>query len=673
VSHLQPPPRKRLPLPVRPHGVDALPVLVVYVVALYGIPSVLVVGPLGAAGAPAQIIGILMLLWWLAAQLILIARPQRGNPVHWLLLAFAVAVVASYAAGMSRPVLDSLEVRSADRAMLSLCAWCGVLLVISDGISTRARLERLIRVVAGGATFIAVLGMLQFFFALDLAHFIKIPGLSVNSAFGELFDRSGYRRVSGTTSHPIEFGVVLAATLPLVLHTARFTGSRVAARWWWAAVMVVAISLPLSVARSAIIGGAIDAMFLFHTWPGWLKRRALVVGVIGAGLMSVVVPGLLGTIRGLFLNAGSDPSTQGRTADYAPVAQYVVQHPFLGRGFGTFIPDLYRTLDNQYLGLLVETGFLGLLAFLALVFGTVTIAGRIRRSTQDPRTRDLAQCLKAGIVVITVDAATFDAFGFAVCVGTLFLLLGIVAMLWHTHERDHPLPQPRTVRAEQPGRRALRIGGLIASVGIVFCLLVGLARVAVPETEFQAQAAVLLVPPQGEDQTAFSRSGNATLATSVLHDVVVSPVVRAELAKTAPGEYEVAIGDGSLMMGTDVPGYGPTMRIAASGDTAAAAKKTLEAVIRQTHEQLAAIQRRTGVPDSEAIAVRVAATNPPHEVVGRRSRAFAAALALLTLCGVAGFIAMSGGILQRPGRRRSRPRSADPATRPVPRRPRESV
>ena len=164
----------------------------------------------------------------------------------------------------------------------------------------------------------------------------------------------------------------------------------------------------------------------------------LVVGGVGLLGMSVVVPGLLGTIKGLFLNAGSDPSTQGRTADYAPVLRYVAESPLSGRGFGTFIPGIYRTLDNQYLGLLVETGVLGVLAFLMLVVGTVVVAGQVRRRSTDDQTRDLAQCLKAGIVVIAVDAATFDALG----------LRGVLGAAVRARRRGG-----RDVEDRSPGRR----------------------------------------------------------------------------------------------------------------------------------------------------------------------------------------------------------------------------
>ncbi len=628
--------------PERDRSGDVLWALVVYVVALFGIPSSLVLAPLGAAGSPAQIIGMVMCAWWAASQLLPARGPVRRTPVHWLLLGFVVAVLASYVAGMSRPLFSGLEVNSADRGLLALFAWCGVALVISEGITSGERLRTFLRTLAIGATFVAVLGCLQFFFGLDLAHYVKIPGLSVNNTFGEIFGRSGYRRVSGTTAHPIEFGVVLSALLPLVIHFARFAPTRSQARFWWVAVCVVGASLPLSVARSAMIGGAIAVLYLFHTWPSALQRRMLVVG--GAGLlgMSFVVPGLLGTIKGLFLNAGSDPSTQGRTADYAPVLRYVAESALSGRGFGTFIPGIYRTLDNQYLGLLVETGVLGVLAFVTLVVGTVVVAGQVRRRSTDDRTRDLAQCLKAGIVVIAVDAATFDALGFAVCSGLLFVFVGAVAVMSKT-------APPAAAVPAAAGRRRPSAGVVAIALLLALCTVAAAHSLTRSHQEFAARGSIVLIPPQRSDETAFVRSQSATVAASVLRDVLISPQVRADVARRVGGDYEVAIGDASLMPGSDALGFGPILRVSATSPDADVAGATRLEVLAAAERQLVRIQREAGTPASEDISLRTYAADQVDLISGRPPRAVVGFDLLVFLVLAAGVT--HPAVLRRVGRR----------------------
>ena len=117
---------------------DAVPALVTYVVALLAIPSALIVGPLGSAGTPAQIAAFGLFAWWLVSRVISRPLRERTNPVKWLVAIFAIAVLSAYVAGMTRPIAYAIEVNSADRYCLSLCAWCGVVLVLADGITSEA-------------------------------------------------------------------------------------------------------------------------------------------------------------------------------------------------------------------------------------------------------------------------------------------------------------------------------------------------------------------------------------------------------------------------------------------------------------------------------------------------------------------------------------------------------
>ena len=82
--------------------------------------------------------------------------------------------------------------------------------------------------------------------------------------------------------------------------------------------------------------------------------------------MYVSVPGLLGSIQGLFSNAGKDPSIASRTGSYDIAGQFISSSPIIGRGFGTFLPK-YWILDNAYLGLMIEAGAVGLLSLLTLI------------------------------------------------------------------------------------------------------------------------------------------------------------------------------------------------------------------------------------------------------------------------------------------------------------------
>jgi O-antigen ligase len=151
---------------------------------------------------------------------------------------------------------------------------------------------------------------------------------------------------------------------------------------------------------------------------------------VGAGLSAVyvILPGVLGTMLRLFTGISEDASTRSRTDSYALAFEFIRQHPVFGRGLSTFLPR-YRILDNQYLGLLIEAGIVGLVAFLALLVTALVVALRLSRTLLDPSDRSLARSLMATIACAALSCATFDVFGFPQVSGMLFFAIGAIGAL----------------------------------------------------------------------------------------------------------------------------------------------------------------------------------------------------------------------------------------------------
>ncbi|MFP5372635.1 MAG: hypothetical protein ACLGI3_18075, partial [Actinomycetes bacterium] len=197
----------------RRRRIDPVTVLSAYLFLLVVVPATLVVGPLGAAGAPASLFATGCLAWWVLARVDRRLGLVRGRqPMRLVAAGFFVSMMASYAAGAVR-VAQAVELRASDRAVLRMLAGLGVLLLAADGVRTRVDLDRLLRnvTIAGGV--LAVLGLVQFLFGLEITTYIRIPGLEDLVPPQLIQQRSVFRRVPGTTSHPIEFGVTLAMLL----------------------------------------------------------------------------------------------------------------------------------------------------------------------------------------------------------------------------------------------------------------------------------------------------------------------------------------------------------------------------------------------------------------------------------------------------------------------------
>jgi polysaccharide biosynthesis protein PslJ len=409
--------------------VDSVTLLTVYLFFLLAIPSALVFAPLGGAGSPSTIFGAVLFIWYLLNWLHPSSPFGNGQlPMRAAALAFFCAILASYAAANRHP-LPALEANGADRGLILTCGWLGVLLLATDGINGIERLQVLLRRIVFGATAMGILGIIQFFTSLDAARYIVIPGLVANQPYIDVSLRGSLNRVSATAIHPIEFGFVLAVILPIAIHQARYAKSGLRIRRWLQ-VAVIAVTMPMTVSRSAMLGLAIGLIVILPTWPKRDRRVAYVVTVISLFALRAIIPGLLGTLRNLFFEVGSDSSTQSRTAAFGHAAPLISSHPLLGQGFGTFLPNVMFFTDDQYLNSLIEIGVVGFVAILALFVTGWLLARSVRRISDDAEIRHLAQCLAASVAVMLVCYATFDAFYFTMAAGLTFLVLGCIGALW---------------------------------------------------------------------------------------------------------------------------------------------------------------------------------------------------------------------------------------------------
>jgi hypothetical protein len=389
------------------------------------IPSRLVFAPLGSAGSVAQMTGLLMLAWWLQSRVSGAWRNQLPM-VAIATLIYLTSTAASYVAAARRPI-PPIEISAADRGLLSAVAYTGIVLFTVDGLRQRSTLDSVLRrlVLCGGI--IGLIGLLQFATGHLLIDYIEIPGLSPNNELGGLDSRGGLNRPSGTAIHPIEFGAVLTMLMPLALHYA-LSDTRESLLRRWLPVATMAGSIGVCISRSAMVSAALSLAILLPTWPRAVRRRAYVA--IPAVLVAfyLLIPGLLGTIAALFTGIGGDTSAQSRTDSAQIALDFIPRAPWFGRGARTFLPS-YRILDNQYLLSAIETGFVGVAAFLLLAASAVLAAHRIRRLTRDPVTASLAQALLAAVVTATISTALYDAFSFPMAVTLFFLLVGACGAL----------------------------------------------------------------------------------------------------------------------------------------------------------------------------------------------------------------------------------------------------
>jgi O-antigen ligase len=227
--------------------------------------------------------------------------------------------------------------------------------------------------------------------------------------------------------------------LPLAVYyglQARKNGRRV---WpWWASCLLLGAAMFFSLSRSAMLGLAAAGIPLFLTWSARRRLAAIGTALVFLVVMRLAVPGLLGTILGLFTFFNEDTSVSYRTHDYPVVISQFLDHPLLGRGLGTWYAPKHQVFDNQYLLSLVEIGIVGLVGFCS-VFGVAVYAAiRTRRAAADQDGRDLATALLAAVMVPLVGSFTFDLTLFGVVTGLTFVLFGSVGALLRAATGESP-------------------------------------------------------------------------------------------------------------------------------------------------------------------------------------------------------------------------------------------
>lgn len=430
-----------MPVLFRSGAITIVGLLVIFLALQFLLPARLVIGGMGAVGRPSVAIGILLAFLWAVSAVRPHHLPGGRQPIRWVVGIFLGIQLIGYAVGFDRlPPIG--QASAADRWIILVISFAGVILAVADGIVTRSDLDRLLQAVLMFAGAMSVVGILQFFGIVDLTRYIRLPGLRLNADLIAISSRgdADFPRVAGTANHYIEFGVVLALVLPIAIHYVLFAppGRRRSRRW--VTVALIATGIPLSISRSAVITVLVGIALLSTIWTWRQRFNALVITVIGTAAFHTVNRGVLGTIRALFTNASNDPSVTARLERTDRVMELWHRRPLLGWGAGMVTPEEFLLLDNQFYMFLLAGGLVGVAAFL-LLFTIPYLLGRsVRLRGRDEETRHLGQSLAVTMPAAAVASATFDSFSFATFVAVMCVFVGATGALWRLDRTAPPRP-----------------------------------------------------------------------------------------------------------------------------------------------------------------------------------------------------------------------------------------
>jgi hypothetical protein len=227
-------------------------------------------------------------------------------------------------------------------------------------------------------------------------------------------DELGRPEILGPAEAGLELACMLALALPIALVGAMQSKVR-RDRFLYALAVCILLAAALSTyKKSALVTPAVLVVMLVIFRPRSVVRLlpiAAVLFVIVHFLAPGAIGGVIQQLTGSKLTAVG--TTTHRTSGYEAVRPLIWGRPALGQGYGSYNANDLRILDSQILMSLIETGVLGLLAYLAMILSVLGTARPIFSGRdRDGEGARLALALGVGAIAFFVSSFLYDTMSF---------------------------------------------------------------------------------------------------------------------------------------------------------------------------------------------------------------------------------------------------------------------
>ena len=376
---------------------------------------------------------------WLSSALIDRGWLRRTGIVDAPVTLFVLCIAASLMANPARVAsVSSVVVKS----LLFFVSFVAMMYIVPSLIVRRGDVEFIISTILLGGGVVAAFCLVEQRTGFNVFQHLDrwIPLLRAVAA-PEQVSREGRLRVFGSAQHPIALGAMLAMLIPLAL--SRVVDKK--RRKWWIVLFLLLAGAAASQSRTTIIMFAVSGLVFGLLRPQDLKRLILPVAVVGVLGIHALLPGTLGTLKASFFPKGglvaqqaNAPVGSGRLATLGTSsASRVLPALLAGEGFGTRVTGHDPSspapnapiLDDEWAGVLIETGVLGAVSLLGLFIVFVCKIGREARHDTSSRGVLLAS-FAASVAAFGVSMFTYDAFSFIQVTFVLFIFIGIASSIY---------------------------------------------------------------------------------------------------------------------------------------------------------------------------------------------------------------------------------------------------
>jgi O-antigen ligase len=392
-----------------------------------------------------RIVAALVIVFWLLSLLVDPRVRMRKSGLELPLLCYVAAIVLSLCVNTGRlEAVSSFAIKN----LMFFLSFFVIFYVVVSVVRAPEDIDLLVRVLVGGGGIVAALALYEAESHVNVFNHLSsvFPVLHYDPGLAEPIARGGGLRVFGSAQHPIAMGAAFAILLPLAVYLARRTGQK----RWWAAGLLMFMALFATRSRTGILMLLALVVVYLVLRPRQTRRwwPALIPLVL---LIHFALPGTIGSVRDAFFPKGGLIAQEdrnnvgsGRLATLGPALHSeFTPNPVLGEGSFTrvTVPDPQVTtpnapiLDDQWLGVLLETGLFGFLSLLWFFGRAVRKMGGASRHDDSPRGWLLAGCA-AGVVAYAVGMLTYDSFAFIQVTFLLFVVLAVGVAASLTREED---------------------------------------------------------------------------------------------------------------------------------------------------------------------------------------------------------------------------------------------
>lgn len=382
---------------------------------------------------PYRLLAAFLAVGWLTCLLIDRRVRLRGTPIDAPLLCFYFVVLLSL-------IVNPARVRSVEpdvvKKLMFFASFFIIYYLISSVVRKSSDVDGLVAVLAGAGALVAIAAMVESRTGYNVFNHLRtvVPFLHEQNVPTPTV-RGARLRAYGSSQHPIALGAVLVMLIPLALYRAHALRKR----FWWGVTAVITLGALSTVSRTAVVmlGVVVLVYLLLRTeqtkrlWPLLIPALAVV---------HVALPGTIGTLKASLFPQGGLIAEQrdanigsGRIATLGPALDSEwAPNPILGEGFATRVtkPDENvpvangPILDDQWLGILLETGVLGTAALVWLIARFLRQTGTAGKHDASPRGWLLVG-ITASTAAYAVGMFTYDAFSFIQVTFMFFVLMGL--------------------------------------------------------------------------------------------------------------------------------------------------------------------------------------------------------------------------------------------------------